>query len=174
MSSSYTFSASDTQTFTLTHAKHMAAKVATDLKRMQRLYGSPSDASIEAYENEAIALLKAGYFGVMTLGFRKDGQWIEPTLRYTAHDLAGASANDDDPGRVQPGATISGASFYSYLTYSSAWDKLTSAEQEAFKRTLPHQRTGATEPPVNGQLVADKTYSSGGRSLTRMTVKAWS
>jgi hypothetical protein len=42
MTVSYTFS--ESTTFTLTHAKHMAAKVATDLKRMQRLYGYPSDA----------------------------------------------------------------------------------------------------------------------------------
>jgi len=34
MASSYTIS--ETATFTLTHAKHMAAKVAADLKRLQR------------------------------------------------------------------------------------------------------------------------------------------
>ena len=67
----------------------MAAKVATDLKRMQRLYGSPSDADIASYETEVIDLLKAGYLGTVTYGFRRDNDWIEPTLRYTAHDLAG-------------------------------------------------------------------------------------
>jgi hypothetical protein len=36
--SSYTITESAT-TFTVTHARHMAAKVSTDLKRMQRLYG---------------------------------------------------------------------------------------------------------------------------------------
>ena len=39
MSDSYTIS--ESESFTVTHARHMAAKVATDLKRMQRLYGSP-------------------------------------------------------------------------------------------------------------------------------------
>ena len=52
-------------TFTVTHARHMAAKVATDLKRMQRLYGSPSDASIASYEAELIELMKAGYLGAV-------------------------------------------------------------------------------------------------------------
>ena len=62
MSQSYTIS--ESTSFTITHARHMAAKVATDLKRMQRLYGLPGDAAIAQYESEVIALLKAGYLGV--------------------------------------------------------------------------------------------------------------
>ena len=57
MSYSYTFS--ETATFTITHARHIAAKVATDLKRMQRFYGEPSDIRIKNYETEVIELLKA-------------------------------------------------------------------------------------------------------------------
>jgi Bacterial HORMA domain family 1 len=114
MSTSYTFS--ETTTFTLTHAKYMASKFASDLKRLQRFYGSPSDSEIAEYETEVIELLKEGYFGILTVGFRRNGQWIEPALRYTARDLAGMTSNDDDPGRVRPGADISGASFY--LSYA--------------------------------------------------------
>ena len=40
-SMSYSYTLTETTTFTVTHARHMAAKVATDLKRMQRLYGEP-------------------------------------------------------------------------------------------------------------------------------------
>jgi hypothetical protein len=170
MSSSY--SVSESQSFTITNAIHMAAKVATDLKRMQRLYGSPSDGEIEAYEKESIALLKAGYFGVMTLGFKRNGQWIEPTLKYTSRDLAGSTANDDDPGRVRPGANVAGASFYSFLTYTSAWDALTADQRDTFKKSLPHYRGSGSEPSVNGYLVEDKTYSSGGRALTRASVRS--
>jgi hypothetical protein len=79
----------------------MAAKVATDLKRMQRLYGYPSDTRIASFEAEATETLKAGYLGTVTYGYKRNGSWIEPTLRYTAHDLSGAAANDDDPGRVR-------------------------------------------------------------------------
>ena len=78
---SYGYTVSEATTFTVTHARHMAAKVATDLKRLQRLYGGPSDASIADFENEVIELLKAGYLGTVTYGYRKDGSWIEPTLR---------------------------------------------------------------------------------------------
>lgn len=170
---SYSYTLTETTTFTLTHAKHMAAKVATDLKRLQRLYGLPDDDSIAKYETEVSELLKAGYLGTLTLGFKRDGQWIEPTLRYTARDLAGMSANDDDPGRIRPGANITGASFYSYLTYSAAWNNLTQAQQEAFKERMPFYRSGAPEPGINGYLASDRTYSSGGRALDRSTVRSY-
>lgn len=170
---SYSYTLSDTITFIATHAKHMSAKVAADLKRLQRLYGTPSDIAIADYETEAIELLKAGYLGTVTYGFKRDGDWIEPTLRYTARDLAGASANDDDPGRVRPGADIIGASFYSYLTYSSTWNNLTSVEQDAFKKHLPFQRGGANAPGVNGYFSDDRTYSSGGRALNRASVRSF-
>ena len=144
---SYSFTISEATTFTITHAKHMAAKVATDLKRIQRLYREPDDADISDYETEVIELLKAGYLDTITYGYRRSGCWIEPTLRFTARDFAGALADDDDPGRIRPGANIANAAFGSYLTYSSAWRDLSDAEKDRFRRTrLPFRRTGAPEP----------------------------
>lgn len=169
--SSYTISQSIT--FTVTHARHLGAKVSTDLKRMQRFYEQPSDSDIVQYEAEVIELLKLGYLGTVTYGYKRDGAWIEPTLRYTASDLANNTATDDDPGRVRPGANIEDATFYSYLTYSSKWDTATANEQEAFKKTLPFQRGGATEPTVNGYLERDRTYSSGSRMLNRSSVRSY-
>jgi hypothetical protein len=171
MSTSYTLS--ETATFTATHAKHMAAKVATDLKRMQRLYGSPGDIDIDRYEQEAIAFLKAGYLGTVTYGFRKDGNWIEPTIRYTARDLAGGSANDDDPGRIRPGKDVSNATFYSYLTYSTSWDVASESEKESFRQTLPFKRGSAPEPGISGYFNQDQTYSSGGRAIDRSSVRGF-
>lgn len=170
MSSSFTIT--EATTFTVTHARHMAAKVATDLKRLQRFYGQPSDISIADFEAEVIELLKAGYLGTVTYGYRRNDRWIEPTLRYTARDLDSGNANDDDPGRIRPGADVGGASFYSYLTYSVAWDKLSDAERESFKRRLPFQRGGAPEPAIDGYLTDDRTYSSGGRALNRASVRS--
>ena len=65
--SSYTIT--ESATFTVTHARHMAAKVSADLKRMQRFYGYPSDSDIVDYESEAVELLKAGYFDTLTVGW---------------------------------------------------------------------------------------------------------
>lgn len=170
MSNSYTYT--DSITFTLTHAKHIAAKVATDLKRLQRLYGEPSDLMITKYEAEIIELLKLGYLKCVTYGYRRDGQWIEPALRYSSRDLAGGIADDDDPGRVRPGANVAGATFYSYLNYSSAWHGLTSAQRAAVEQQLPIARPGAEEPTVNGYLTNDRTYSAGGRALNRASVRS--
>lgn len=170
MTDSYTIT--DSQSFTATYARHMAAKVATDLKRMQRLYRSPSDTSIASYEAEITEFMKAGYLGTVWYGYRRDGNWIEPTLRYTARDLVGATANDDDPGRVRPGADIAGASFYSYLTYGGAWNNTTAAERAAFEKRLPFQRNGAPEPGVSGYMSDDRTYSAGGRALNRASLRS--
>ena len=162
MSSS--FSVSETTTFTVTHARHMASKVATDLKRIQRLYGRPSNTDIANYEAEAIELLKEGY--------RRDGRWIEPTVKYSARDLIGGTAHDDDPGRIRPGADISSAAYYSYLTYSAAWSKLSPAVKEDFEKRLPFPRTGAPEPGVSGYFNEDRSYSSGGWALSRSSVRS--
>lgn len=160
-------------TFTVTHARHMAAKVATDLKRMQRMYDAPSDTAIAQYETEVVELMKAGYLGTVSYGFRRDDVWIVPTLRYTAQDLLGSAASDDDPGRIRPGADITDATFYSYLTYSASWNRLTSEQQVAFKRTLPFFRGGAPEPGVDGYFSPDLVYSAGGRALNRDSVRSW-
>lgn len=171
MSDSYSFS--ETQAFTATHAKYLASKIATDLKRIQRFYSSPSDQWIASYEAEAVEFLKKGYLGTVTYGFQKDGKWIEPTLHYTARDLADIlSAADDDPGRIRPGANIEGAHFTSYLTKSAAWSKLSAEERSSFEKSLPFIRTGAPEPGINGTLTKDKTYSSAGRALDRSSVKS--
>lgn len=168
--SSYSYT--ESTTFTITHARHMAAKIATDLKRMQRFYGKPSDAQIANFEDEAAALLKAGYLEDVTYGFQRNGQWIEPTLKYTARDLAATAANDDDPGRVLPGRDVSGAGFGSFLKYTLAYLLLSEGDRARFENTLPFQRTTASEPTVNGYLASDRTYSAGGRALDRSSVRS--
>lgn len=169
---SYSLSVTESSVFTITHARHIAAKVATDLKRMQRYYGHPGDADIDAYEEEVIALMKAGYLGRVWYGFKRNGLWIEPTIKYTARDLNGDSS-DDDPGRIRRGADVSGASFYSFLTYSASWDDLTWSGQDAFKKSLPFYRKAATEPAVYGHILPDRTYSSGSRALDRASVRSF-
>lgn len=168
----YSHPYTNTTTFTATHAWHIAAKVATDLKRIQRFYGSPSDSDINKYEVEAIALLKSGYLGTVIYGFKRNGLWIEPTLRYTARDLYDASTSDDDPGRIRPSADVRNASFSSYLIYNSVWDNLPKHKQEEFEKRLPFRRTYAPKPGFNGQLVADRTYSSGSRVLDRVSLRS--
>jgi hypothetical protein len=174
MSYSVTLSESETAAFTVTHARHIAVKVATDLKRLQRFYGAPSDSAIARYETELIAYLKAGYLDTVTYGFRRNGSFIEPTLIYTAHDLMTQNPDDDDPGRVRPGADISNATFYTYLTNSAAWDRASAIDRMLFQAGLPFTRGDAPQPTVSGYVTRDRTYSAGGRSLERATVRALS
>jgi len=166
MSCSYTQSATDS--FTLTHAKHIAARMAADLKRMQRLYGAPTDPHIAELEAEVIALMQAGYLDVVTYGFRRADQFIVPTLRYTAKDLAGAPSASDDPGLVSPRADVRGAAFFSYLIYSQKWWELQPSQRDAW----PHPRLGAPQPTINGYLSPDKVYSAGGKALDRSSLRS--
>ncbi|PAW93906.1 hypothetical protein CKK33_10540 [Mucilaginibacter sp. MD40] len=161
-----------TSTFTVTHAKYLASKVAADLKRIQRFYNSPSDTEIADYESELIEFLKKGYLQEVTYGFKINGTWTEPTLKYTAQDLADAYANDDDPGRISPNANVNGAYFSSYMTYTWAYHFLSEADKNSFHNSLPFVRTGAPQPGFNGYLSSDKSYSSGGKSLNRSSLKS--
>ena len=167
----YSYSDSHTTTFTSTDAAYIAAKVATDLKRVQRFYGEPLDKRIQNYETEVIQLLMSGYMDTVTYGFKRNGCWIEPTLFYTARDLSGVTASDDDPGRIRPGASIDGASFHSYLTHSSAWYQLSPAQREEFAKQLPFQRSDGPESGVDGYLRKDLTYSAGNRALDRASLR---
>lgn len=171
MSTSFTYS--NTQTFTLTHAKYLASKVATDLKRMQRLYGSPSDFLIDFFEKELTALLKGGYLDNVIYGFKKDDKWIEPTLRYTSQELSSSTGTDDDPGKIRAGANITNADFYSYLIYNQKWNSLSQSEKESIQSDLPFTRGNADAPRVSGYFSSDKSYSSGGRSLERTSLKSF-
>ncbi len=171
MSGSYTYS--ETQTFTVTHAKHIASKVAADLKRIQRLYnGKPTDAQIADYQEELIEMLPKGYIETVTYGFIRNDNWVL-ALKYHATD-SGDMVADDDPGKIRPGIDISGASFYSYLSYSSTWFNLMDIERDVVRRRLSIKRTTAETPSVeNGYWEDDHVYSSGGRSLKRATIKRY-
>ena len=170
-----TYSVTTTETFSYTHARHIAAKVATDLKRIQRFYGRPTNKDIVDYQTEITEFLKAGFLDNVTYGFKRNGLWIEPTLRYSAKDLGGTYSNDHDPGRIRPNADVNGASFGSYLVYNSAaWTNATQRVKEDFQKRLPFQRTYGTEPGVNGYLHLDRTYSAGGRAVDRFSLASYS
>ena len=168
---SYSFAVTESETFTVSHARHIACKVSSDLLRLQRLYGGPSDEMIDAYEEELIALLKYDYLDTVTYGFKRNGAWVI-AVRYRA--VRGDLIADDDPGRIRPRTDISGARFWSYLTYNSRWWGLSKEERNAFKDSLPFQRANGYEPGVeNGYWEEDRSYSAGGRGLSRSTLRRW-
>jgi hypothetical protein len=143
--------------------------VATDLRRINRFYGQPSENDIEKYQEEVTQLLKHGYLKKVTYGFKRGDNWIEPTFMYTAADLAGYP--DDDPGKIRPNKNVDDAAFYSYLEYSPAWWLISEDDQQSFKEALPFYRGTGAVPQVDGYVETDKSYSSGGKSLSRSTVR---
>ena len=170
MSGSYTLSESDT--FTLTHAKYLSSKVRTDLMRIHRLYdGEPTVREINEYEEELTALFHKGYLKRVQYGFKRNGQFVSPTLSYEASELSSGGV-DDRPGKIPVGANIIGANFTSFLSYSDKWFALSSSEQASFKSGLPFQRVSGSEPTVAGYYQTDKTYSAGGHSMNRSVVRS--
>ena len=167
-----TSSFSTTSTFTLTHAKYLASKVATDLKRFQRLYnGVPGDQTIADYEGELTELLKQDAVHSATYGFKRNGVWTQAVVKYVASN-GGMLVVDDDPGKIRANLDVQGASFTSFLTYSASWWALSEAERALIRSRLPVQRTTGDEPGLEtGQWHNDLNYGAGGRALARSTVR---
>jgi len=170
--SATSYSFEESTTFSIVHARHMAAKVATDLLRLQRFYGKPTNSSIDAYEAELIALLKEDYLHAVTYGFKRNGKWVV-ALRY--HSVAGGSlVADDDPGKLRPGVDVSNCSFGSFLEHNANWSNLSATAKHNFYKTLPFQRSDGTEPGVEaGYWIDDRTYSAGGRAISRSVIKRY-
>ncbi|MBN8183119.1 hypothetical protein [Roseibium aggregatum] len=165
------YSISGTQTSSITNARRLASKVATDLARFQRFYRSPSDKSIADYEAELTLLLNYDAVDNVVYGFKRNGLWTLASVRYVALP-GGVLQTDDDPGRIKANLDISGASFTSFLSYSSNWFARSSEERANIKKQLPFDRTTGESPNLErGQWIQDKNYSSGGLGLGRSTVR---
>jgi hypothetical protein len=160
-----------TQTFTTTeswsrtHARYVAGKVAADLLGMQQAYGLPSDAAIESYMAELTELLAGGYVSEVSYGFKRSDK-IVVALKYSA-DMNGNLTTDDRSGKIPLDADVSGATSFSFLTFSSKWNSLTENDRQSIEKCLPFIRTAGSEPM--GLWSYDKTYSSAGCGVRRAT-----
>lgn len=162
-----------TETWSRTHARYVAGKVAADLRQMQQEYGQPGDTSIDAFLAELTILLTDGYLKEVSYGYRRDGAWVV-ALKYTA-DMYGNLRADDRSGRIPRGANVSDATFYSFLEFSDKWQNLSASQREAIERTLPFVRSSGVAPVIRiGDWASDKSYASAGCGLHRATVGgAW-
>lgn len=169
---SLSYAITESESFTVTHARQIASKVAADLLRFQNFYEKPSSTTIDDYEEELVALLKADYLATVTYGFKRDGKWLEAVKYRALPD--GSLIPDEDPGKLRPKSEIIGMPFTSYLTYSDEWWSLSTERRKKFKEALPFQRTNGDEPEIeNGYWVEDRTYGAGGRGVTRSSVRRW-
>lgn len=165
------YSLTTTQTSSITDAKYLASKVATDLARFKRFYGSPSDKEISDYEAELTILLKNDAVDNVVYGFKRNGLWTLASVRYVALP-GGVLQVNDDPGRIMANLDMTGASFGSFLTYSSNWQGRSTEDRARIRSQLPFDRTTGNSPNLElGQWAQDKNYSSGGLGLGRSTVR---
>lgn len=162
MSYSYTLS----ETFTITHARHIASRMAADFRLMRAFYGEPSERDIEDYLEEIAQLLAKGYLATFEVGFRADGKRVV-SLFYEVQ--ADGTLSDSRAGGVQPGADINGAHQFSYVTYSDKWSALTTEERAAFRAGLPVWRTAMPSPEDgDGYWTSDsRSYAAGGAGVQR-------
>jgi hypothetical protein len=166
---SYTFTT--TSTFTRTSAAYIASKVVTDLRRMLFYYGLPSEAKIVQYYEELVELLVNGYLSNVEYGFRQDGKRVVGLVYEVRLD---GSLSDGNAGGVYARADVTGAQWFSHLTYSSKWYALSNADQDRFEAQLPFRRsTGAAPEDGRGYWVTDRSYGADGVGTQRRTFRPY-
>jgi hypothetical protein len=167
-----TNSFTSTTTFTRTHAKHLAAKVISDLYQCGVLYGYPPVEHIAKYEAELIELLAGEYVAEYEFGFKKDDQRIF-SLRYTVGP-DGNLSGDSNIGSLYARADIVRANFYNFLTYSTKWFALDDRSKSAISSTLPFIRSDGFLPGDGaGYWHHDHCYTAGGTRIIRQTFRPW-
>lgn len=168
MTGSYSVS----QTFSLTHAKHLASKVVSDLYQCHNFYEEPSEAQIAKYQEELIVMLAGRYVKAYEFGFKKNDQRIV-SWQYQVNasgDLVGGT--DDRSGGIYARAAISGATHFNFMSYSQAWFDLSSSERDTVKSKHPVDRgTGYLPSDGSGYWHTDRTYSSAGVAIERKTFR---
>lgn len=159
------------ETFSLTSAKYLASKVTSDMRRCAQTHGRPYESEINEYGTELALLLRDGYISNYEFGFEKDGRRV---LSFFYKVVGGQLvASDDRPGKIYDGS-VSGSSFFNFITRSTKWTLLSQAERDAFNKLSPITRNSGSPPADgNGYWVNDLSYSKDGVALQRKTFRPY-
>ena len=160
-----------TSTFTRTSARHITSKVVTDLRRMNVYYGRPTEAEIMNYHGELVELLTLGYAVSVEYGLKRGGGRIVSVFYEVRAD---GSLADDRAGGVHARADITGASWFSFLTYNAKWFQLSESERARIEAGLPIRRTAGQAPQDgSGYWITDRAYSADGVGVQRRTFRPY-
>ena len=163
---SHSFTSTESFSFTRAHARLPASKVAADLKRMQRYYGSPSNHSIELYEEELVEYLFCDYLNSVEYGF-KTPEGVRVVSLFYQSDRNG-SLVDGNPGGVPVGVDVSGCSFFSFLRQNWRWSQASSAEKSEFRQQFVLERSSGEAPrDGHGYWEEDRSYAHTGHGVRR-------
>lgn len=158
-------STTTTSTFTRTNARYLASKIAADLRQLRSFYGRPTEQQIDDPSDELVEMLAGGYVATYEAGFRKDGKRLV-SERYTVS--SSGLATDERAGGVYARADVTGASWFTFMSYSDAWWDLSDAARKAVKDSVAIDRSPGTEPTDgNGYWEGGRNYASGGTSTSR-------
>ena len=169
--SSYTITESNT--FNVTHARHITARIASDLARLTSFYPTElTNERILAFQDEATEYLKAGYLDSVVYGFRKESEdywgvksseWVL-ALKYVVEngDLSGGSSA---PGGILPGIDVESSNFHSFLSPNYSFYLLDDNSKKRFEDNLPLQRGEGRAPTANWRQ--DRAYGQGGKHVDR-------
>jgi len=158
-------STTTTSTFTRTNARYLASKIAADLRQLRSFYGRPSEQQIENLLEELVEMLAGGYVATYEAGFRKTDKRVV-SVRYTVSSSGVAS--DEGAGGVYARADVTGASWFTFMTYADAWWCLSDAERTTVKNSVPVDRSPGAEPTDgDGYWEGGRSYASGGTSASR-------
>lgn len=169
---SFTMTRTASESFTLTHAKYLAAKVTADMLRCQQNYGRPARDDINNYGTELALMLRDNYVETYEFGFVEDDQRLL-SWSYVVSN-SDISSTDDRPGRILSGIAVANASWFNRMTYSSVWWALPQALRERIRAELPIQRVTKDGPKDGlGYWTSDLSYSASGVSLGRRTFRPY-
>lgn len=161
---------STTATFTRTDAKKLAAKVTTDLYQCSIHYDHPSADELDDYQTELIEMLANEYVETYEFGFKKNDKRVL-SWRYTVGSDGGLHS-DSNAGNVYAKATVAGATYFNFMSYSQKWSDLTDTQRASFKAGLPIQRVAGSLPgDGDGYWQVDHGYNAGGIRVERKTFR---
>jgi hypothetical protein len=168
MADSYT----NSESFTVTHARKLAAKVTADMYNCYQHYGSPPPGDIDRFNQELVVMLSNKYVSVYEFGFQTAEEKRVVSWRYTVTvtgDLEGGKS-----GGLLATADISNAAWFNQRTCNSNWTALTPAEQETINALHEISRVTKSGPTDgNGHWTITRTYGAGGVSIVREDFQPW-
>jgi hypothetical protein len=168
MADSYT----NSESFTVTHARRLAAKVTADMYNCCQHYGSPSPDDRDRFTQELVVMLSNKYVSVYEFGFQTAEEKRVVSWRYTvtvAGDLEGGKS-----GGLLATADISNATWFNQLTCNSNWFALNLAEQQKIRELHGVNRVNGSGPTDGeGHWTTTRTYGAGGVSIVREDFQPW-
>ena len=148
-------------------ARHVAAKMATDMKRMQRIMGIgvPSDAVIDQTQRALVYLLDKRYFSQYICGFKRDGKWVF-ALKYEEPAVLLQREKGADPGGIMFSPDELGDKLYYSVSFTPS-----NAYYLAKASTHLPQATDSDNELEKGGWVNDRIYRAGDIAVRRALIE---